>query len=243
MTKPTVAITTWKRYTDTFLGKNTPNYTLMEDYAEELEKAGALTILIARLDPEDADTVLDQVDGLVLTGGGDVDPASYNEANADSSNMDPMADLRDIALVRGAREREMPVLGICRGQQIVNVALGGSLHQDMVGVDDTHPRFSDDAEERNAYRHVVRFDEGSQLGKIYGAWEKKVNSLHHQSVDRLGEGLKSVGWTSDGHIEAIESTDSWPLLSVQWHPEMLHDGAEERLFSTFVDNARAYANR
>lgn len=241
---PIVAITTWKRYTNTFLGDKTPNYTLMDDYAEALEQAGATALLIARLDPADAGRILDRVDGLILTGGGDIHPDQYDQDNTDSINIDRAADVRDVALVREAKARSMPVLGICRGHQAVNVALGGALHQHMTADgDETHPTFSDQAEERNAERHIVEFADDSRLAGIYGATERKVNSLHHQSVSDLGEGMRAVGWASDGHIEAIESTTDWPVVCVQWHPEMLHEEAEARLFSAFVEDARAYRDR
>ena len=241
---PIVAVTTWKRYTNTFLGEKTPNYTLMDDYAEALEHVGATALLLARLDPADADRILDRVDGLILTGGGDIGPDQYGQGNTDSINIDPRADERDVALVKAAQRRGMPVLGICRGHQAVNVALGGALHQHMTSDgDSTHPTFSHKAEERNAERHVVEFADDSRLAAIYGVSERKVNSLHHQSVSELGEGMKAVGWAPDGQIEASESTSDWPVVCVQWHPEMLHEEAEARLFSAFVDDAAAYRDQ
>jgi putative glutamine amidotransferase len=241
---PIVAVTTWKRYTNTFLGEKTPNYTLMDFYADALEEAGATTLLIARLDPADADRILDRVDGLILTGGGDIGPDQYRQDNTDSINIDPGADVRDVALVQAAQQRGMPVLGICRGHQAVNVALGGALHQHMTADgDQAHPTFSDHAEERNADRHLVEFAEDSRLAAIYGVSERKVNSLHHQSVSELGDGMRAVGWAPDGHIEASESTTDWPVLCVQWHPEMLSEEAEARLFSAFVDDAQEYRDQ
>ena len=241
---PVVAVTTWKRYTKTFLGEKTPNYTLIDDYAEAFEKAGAITLLIARVADDEVGAVLDRVDGLVLTGGGDIGPDQYAQQNTDSINIDAAADRRDVALLRGAKERDMPVLGICRGHQVVNVALGGDMLQHVLSNDHAiHPAFSDSPEERNSKRHLVEIGPDSRLASVYGATERKVNSLHHQSISSVAEGMRAVAWAPDGHIEAIESTTDWPVLCVQWHPEMLHEEAEARLFSAFVEDARAYRDR
>lgn len=179
----------------------------------------------------------------MLTGGGDIDPRQYNAPNTESTNIDRHADRRDMALLQGAHERRMPMLCICRGHQALNVALGGSLHQHMVGDDPIHPVFADVAEERNAYRHIVEIEPGSRLAAVYGTTERKVNSLHHQSVSSVGDGLRAVAWAPDGHIEAVESTTGWPVLSVQWHPEMPDDESEGRLFAAFVTDAQTYRDR
>ena len=242
--KPVVAVTTWKRDIDTFLGLDTPTYTLVDDYAEALEQAGATTLLIARLGEDEVATVLDRVEGVVLTGGGDIGPDRYFQNNTDSVDIDAAADERDLALVLEARTRGMPLLGICRGHQAVNVALGGALSQDVLAKGTpSHPILSDSAEERNAKRHTVEIDPGSRLSSIYGATERKVNSLHHQSVSTLGAGMRAVAWSLDGQIEASESTTDWPVLCVQWHPEMLYEQSALPLFSTFVEDAKRYSGR
>ena len=242
--KPIVAVTTWKRGIDIFLGLNTPTYTLIDDYAEALEQAGATTLLIARLGDAEAAAVLDRVDGVVVTGGGDIGPHHYGHDNTDSVDIDAAADERDTALVRGARTRGMPLLGICRGHQAVNVALGGTLSQHVLAEGNpSHPMLSDSAEERNAERHIIEIDPDSRLAAVYGTTERKVNSLHHQSVSTVGEGMRAVAWSLDGQIEASESTTDWPVLCVQWHPEMLQEPAALRLFSTFVEDARRYRDR
>jgi len=242
--KPVVAVTTWLRRSDTFLGEATELHTLPNFYAAALDRAGATLLLLSHLDPADTTAVLDRVDGLVITGGGDIDPQEYRQDNVHAEQIEPTHDARDLALVRAARDRRMPVLGICRGLQAINVATGGSLIQHaLLDGDDHHPALSEDAAERCEFRHIVHFAEDSRMAGIYGSTERKVNSLHHQAVRNLGEGLWAVGTTPDGQIEAVESIDDWPVLAVQWHPEMLEGAVEQALFSAFVADAAAYRDR
>ena len=243
--KPVVAVTTWKRNVDTFLGPKIGLHTLVEQYGHALDRAGAIFMLVADLHPTDADLILDRVDGLVVTGGGDIDPARYGQANTASVRIETSHDARDIALIQGAKMRRMPVLGICRGLQALNVAFGGTLTQHVLADANTsHPPHSDEAIERNEHRHVVEFDDGCRLADIYGVEERKVNSLHHQAVVAVGQGLVVVGRSLDGSIEAVESTDpAWPVMAVQWHPEMLEqDAAEDGLFAAFVKDAAAFSS-
>lgn len=242
--KPTIAVTLWRRTAPTFLSENTTMHTLIDNYADALDRAGAVMLLVGPLDAGDARHVLDRVDGLVITGGGDFEPATYGAENTHSVNIEHEADGRDLALVRAARESNMPVLGICRGMQAINIALGGSLRQEVNGDSLDHPALADTPDERNTHRHVVSFVEGCRLARIYGMTERKVNSLHHQGLDRIGRGIRVVGSTADGNAEAIESSEAaWPLLGVQWHPEMLDDPAEHRLFDAFVEDTLAYRRR
>ena len=128
--KPLIAVTTWKRDLPTFWDPHSPLYTLTEHYVEALRRAGAIPLLLAQPDPEDCDTILDAVDGLLLTGGGDIDPRSYGQANEGlSRDIAPRSDAAELALIAGARLRRLPTLGICRGMQILNVALGGTMRQ------------------------------------------------------------------------------------------------------------------
>lgn len=243
--KPVLAVTMWRRTAPTYLYDETPLHTLVDDYARAIDRAGAVAMMLGRLDPDDVDEVLDLVHGLIVTGGGDLDPASYGHPNHASTDIEPDADRRDLALIRAARERGLPVLGICRGHQAINVALGGALSQHVLGEHDTHPDRAGTATERNDHRHVVVFEPASRLASIYGTVERKVNSLHHQAVIEVGEGLAVTARTPDGAIEAVESADpGWPALGVQWHPEMLGDDpAENRLFAAFVADALAYRRR
>lgn len=235
--KPVIAMTMPRQDLKTFLADENSLHTLGTVYTEALTRAGAIPVLIAALDTTDVGQILDRVDGVLISGGGDFDPASYGHDNTESVRIDPAADARDLALIRAARQRRMPVLGICRGHQAMNIAFGGALQQHVLGKEDpAHPTLDGDPAVRNEYRHAVTFDEDSRLAQIYGTVERKVNSLHHQAVSEVGVGLRAVGRTEGGLIEAVESADpAWSALGVQWHPEMMvDDPAEDRLFSAFV---------
>jgi putative glutamine amidotransferase len=191
-------------------------------YVAAVQRAGGLALLIT---PEqelvDApDELLDRVDGLVLSGGHDMDPAFYGaEAHAATNNVDPLRDAFEIALTRRAVQRDMPVLGICRGIQVLNVAFGGTLHQhlpDLVGHEDHRrvPGSFDGAD------HDVRLEPGSLAALAAGELLHATKSHHHQGLDQIGEGLAVTGRsTMDELVEAIELPDHRFVLGVQWHPE------------------------
>lgn len=241
--RPMVAVTTSMRVLDTYLGRRSDVHTLLATYAAALHRAGAAQLLIGRMHAGDAHRVLDGVAGLVVTGGRDLDPALYGEENTASVGIYEPDDTRDIALLLEAHRRRMPVLAICRGLQAVNVVLGGRLHQHVLSDSDPeHPTLAGSPDERNAHRHMVRLVDGCRLASVYGTTARRVNSLHHQAISRVAPGLAVVGRTPGGAIEAVESTDpAWPLLAVQWHPEMLEPREEAPLFEAFVEDAKDYA--
>ena len=243
--QPIVAVTTSMRVLDTYLGRGTALHALLDFYAEALERAGAGQLLVGRLRADDAPRVLDRVDGLVVTGGRDLDPALYGRPNTASVGIHDGDDIRDIALILEAYRRRMPVLAICRGLQAVNVALGGELHQHVLSDSDPeHPTPADQPGVRNARRHPIEFEEDCRLTTIYGRTTREVNSLHHQAISRPAPGLNVVARTRMGAIEGVESADpTWPLLAVQWHPEMLCADEESVLFEAFVGDALAYRTR
>jgi putative glutamine amidotransferase len=244
MSRPTLAVTMWRRAAPTFLSERTVFHTLVEDYAQALDRAGATMLAVGPLDPDEAPNVLARVDGLVVTGGGDLNPDLYGAPNTSSGDIDTDADARDLALIATARELGMPTLGICRGLQAMNVACGGTLHQEVNGASAEHPALAERTEDRNAHRHDVHFMLGCRLARAYASRRRSVNSLHHQAVDRLGEGLQIVGTTADTGVEAIEAADpNWWAVGVQWHPEMLADPIEARLFEAFVNEVVAYGRR
>lgn len=230
--KPVIGISAWRRRLETFYGPDTLQ-TLSTYYTDSVVRAGMTPVLFpAALDPADAGRLLDMVDGLLLSGGDDVDPATYEAENTDSKLTDTGVDQFEIALARAARERKKPVLAICRGLQLLNVALGGTLRQEVTAPGTVHEPVTRDHEEMNARRHVVTFERGSVLADMYGAEEAKVNTLHHQGLDRVSDQLVVEGRTEDGLVEAARFDGDWWALGVQWHPERLDD-EHQRIFGLF----------
>lgn len=217
-----------------------PHETLNRAYVQAVVAAGGLPFLLPVLEPSLAESTLDGLDGLVMSGGGDIDPARYDEpADPTVYGVHAGRDEWEFGLAVAAQARRIPVLAICRGTQVVNVAAGGSLIQDLASVTvsvhrDTE-RFADDV-------HRVHLDPSSLLATVLRAAEFGVNTLHHQAVSALGEGLRTVGWADDGTVEAIERIDGSALLGVQWHPELLVDSVplHRRLFEWVVGEARDY---
>lgn len=237
MTTPLIGISTWRRSFDTELGDARPMHTLGTEYAAPVEAAGGAVVL---LPPTAAvDTVLDRLDGLVISGGQDIDPSRYGEAPEPGSAYDAARDDYEIALVRGARVRGIPVLAICRGMQLTNVAFGGTL---IVDVHETLTHRPTSGAAQLDERHPVRISESSRLGLTYGATQRTVNTIHHQAVDCIAGGFHAVAWAPDGIVEAIEPDDDWAYWGVQWHPEKLAgalEGAEEtRLYAALIAAAR-----
>jgi putative glutamine amidotransferase len=239
MHRPRIAITAWRRELPTFVGERTLLYTLADEYVRCVVEAGGLPLLVPHVRDElEADAVLDAVDGLLLAGGGDVHPASYGAELAGSYDVDLAADVSELALARRARARRMPTLAICRGMQLVAVAHGGTLHQDILTPDTLHP-VSDVPAEVLAARHPVEVVPGTRLAAALGAGPRSVNTIHHQAIARLPEGFRVAATAPDGVIEAIEPDDpTWPFLGVQWHPEKM-EGADAALFEAFVADVEA----
>ncbi|MBV9002617.1 MAG: gamma-glutamyl-gamma-aminobutyrate hydrolase family protein [Solirubrobacterales bacterium] len=208
-----------------------------DSYVAPLQRAGGLAVLLA-VDTRAPLELLDRIDGLMLIGGADIDPEVYGAAReAAIESTYPDRDRFEIALLRGALERELPVLGICRGMQILNVALGGTLIQDLVAADGTHPHrkfkgtFAGNA-------HTVALVSGSLAERAVGERAHVAHCHHHQAVLTLGDGLVVSGRAEDGVIEAIEMVDGRWGLGVQWHPEA---DDRSRLFGALCEAARDYA--
>jgi putative glutamine amidotransferase len=187
--------------------------------------------------------VLDSVSGLVLTGGEDVDPARYGEERHEKvRSVNAARDATEAALIREARSRKIPVLAICRGIQILNVALGGSLVQDIPSQCETNIDHDEEGP-RNSRSHEVSIEPGSLIARAVGVDHCTVNSFHHQSVKRVADGMRVTARSPDGVIEGIESTDrNWWVLGVQWHPEEMTDSAEpwdRGLFRAFARKLEA----
>ena len=200
-------------------------------------------MLLVPVPGTEIDALLDHIDGLVLTGGGDVDPARYGEEPVESiRGVDFDRDEFELELVRSARSRRLPLLAICRGLQVLNVALGGTLIQDIATETGSldHDRIGHLV---YAGHQTVTLEPSCALASVVGETTLLVNSIHHQAVKDLAPGLEAVGWAGDGIIEAVAHEDgTWPLFAVQWHPEYLgdvDDAASSRLFAALVAAARA----
>ena len=205
---------------------NNAQSQLNQVYYTSIVRAGGVPYIIPPYDMSDgegwADDILDSLDGIVFSGGGDVNPLFFDEQ--------PIRDLHEVAterdemellLVRRAIDKQIPMLGICRGIQIMNVALGGTVLQDIYAQGENVWIKHSQSAPRYASSHTVEIEEGSMLHKIYGKKELAVNSFHHQAVGALAPGMKVTARSADGVIEGMESTDHKSILGVQWHPECL----------------------
>lgn len=204
--------------------------TLNTAYVRALENAGLVPLAIPTMLAADrAGAALAAVRGLVLTGGEDVAPDRYGQApHPRLGDVDPIRDAAELALIAAARKRGLPILAICRGIQILNVALGGTLYQDLPSERPSGVAHSDETS-----RHDVRVEAASRLGQTLGAEVASVNSRHHQAIRDLAPDLKAVAWADDGVIEGVEPADQgapW-IVAVQWHPE---DMTERALFDGFA---------
>jgi putative glutamine amidotransferase len=219
----------------------------LADYVASVEQTGArVRVLDVHESPR---AVLSEIDGVLLTGGGDVDPVFYGEdRHASVEDAEPGRDEFEIDLARRAIADDVPLLAICRGSQVLNVATGGNLVQDIPSSIETELPHSVQ-EPKNADCHDISIVPGSRLASALGgsasaACSCRVNSRHHQSVGRLGAGLIASATAADGVIEAIEAPDSAFCLGVQWHPENFWETGEfSPLFDAFTAAARARATR
>lgn len=239
--RPLIGVTTYHRER-----RGRERYHVPAAYVDAVRIGGGLPVLLPPGDPH-PDEILASLDGLVLCGGGDLDPALFGGATGHDAVYSTCAerDGFELALVRGALLRRTPLLAICRGLQVLNVALGGSLHvhlPDVVGERVSH-RISREQHDL----HPVRFEPGCALAAVLGDagrgdGEIDVASWHHQAIDRLGEGLRAVAWAEDGTVEAVELLGRPEVLAVQWHPELQAADAgspQRRLFEVLAERARS----
>jgi len=215
-----------------------PWYALRQNYFASVARAGGLPIALPH-EPELAEAYLDEIDGLLVTGGAfDVDPALYGGGPAH-----PTVALKEgrtafeLAMVQGALKRDMPILGICGGEQLLAVALGGRLIQH---IPDSIPNAlaHEQPNPRTEPGHTVEISEGTLLARLIGGTRMAVNSAHHQAVERPGAGSIVNAVAPDGVIEGIESTTHRFALGVQWHPEYAVDAADQRILDGFVAACR-----
>jgi putative glutamine amidotransferase len=206
-------------------------------YVDAVVHAGGMPVLLPVLAPELAATALDGVDGLLLSGGGDIDPRAYGAVPVEEVyGVDRRRDAYELALAHAALDQNLPVLGICRGHQLLNVALGGTLIQHVPELTE----FNHQEKERFAeVIHHVRVDPDSLVASVLGTDQLGVNTLHHQAVAQPGAGLRVVATSDDGLIEAVEHEDR-RVIGVQWHPELLQVRTDQRrLVEWLVDEAEA----
>ena len=218
-------------------------------YALAVAQAGGIPLFIPptpQLADDDAaiETLCARLDGLLLSGGADVDPARYGEATATwCGEVEPERDALELALTVRALAINLPILGICRGMQVLNVACGGNLHQDIAAEQPEAQRHPWSNYPRDYRAHGIRLAPGSRLAAILGVERHEVNSLHHQAVARPGAGVEVTAWADDGIAEAMELPDQPFALAVQYHPEELaaSDPLSRQLFAAFIAACQAYA--
>ncbi|HEX6359890.1 gamma-glutamyl-gamma-aminobutyrate hydrolase family protein [Actinophytocola sp.] len=229
---PVIGITTYMEQTRFGLW-DTPAAVLGRGYLDGVAAAGGVPVLFPPVGEVTAG-LLSRVDGLLVAGGADIDPVHYGADRApETGSARPDRDLAEHTLIEAALANGVPLLAVCRGMQLLNVVLGGTLHQHLpyvFGNTDHLPKLG------SFGRVPVKIAPGSRLSTILGS---EVDSYchHHQSVDQLGVGLVPVAWAGDGVIEAVELTDPEFVVGVQWHPE--EDGVDRRLFEALVEAARA----
>jgi putative glutamine amidotransferase len=235
VTPPLIGITAYPRVVDIV-----PLPTLLQTanryYLEAVLRAGGIPLILPVMDPALAPAALAPFAGLVLPGGGDVDPACYLESpGPETGSTDPGRDAWDLACARAALEAHVPLLAICRGAQVLNVALGGSLIQDVPTATGVYHSWATRYDE---HVHQVAIAPHSRLAGLLGADEVGTNSLHHQAIGRPGTGVAPVAWAPDGTVEAFEVDGSPEVVAVQWHPELMAaDAVQQRLFRSLVDTA------
>ncbi len=231
-TRPVVGITTYVE--EAAWGHwRLPAALIPQMYVEMLEAAGARPLLVPPSE-QGVEETLDALDGLLLSGGADLDPQSYGaEPHPATGGTRPARDRAELALLEAALARDLPVLAVCRGSQILNVARGGDLDQHL-------PETVGHEEHREIAgvfsEHRVRIADGSRLGSLVGS-HAPVKSHHHQGFGRLGAGLREVAWADDGTVEALEDPERRFALGVLWHPEA---GDDTRLFEALAAEARRY---
>jgi len=203
-------------------------YDVNQDYVDALKNAGARCVLLLPQSKEELSALLSFVDGICLPGGYDVDPSYYHQPNLQSEPVEAQIDQLDLDVIEIAQEMRIPIFGICRGLQIINVAMGGSLIQDIPqNIIDHNISFRNKTKNRG---HLVSIVKESKLFSLFGD-ETEVNSYHHQAIDQLGDGLTVCAVSSDGIIEAVEGVN---ILAVQWHPERMTQEGVLNIFDYWI---------
>jgi putative glutamine amidotransferase len=223
----------------TMYGRNQAGeFPVPANYVEAVLRADGLPLLIPPGEQK-ADAFLRSIDGLLFTGGGDIDPARYGGNGHDAVYMvNRDRDQLELSMAKLALAQGLPILAVCRGIQVINVSLGGTLfsHLPEVFGDSVSHRFPP----REPVPHRLRLEAGSRTSEILGVTECEAMSWHHQAIDRLGDSLRPVGWAPDEVVEAVQIDDNPNLLALQWHPELTadRDPVQQRPFTWLVERAR-----
>lgn len=235
VSKPVIGIAAWRRRLDTSVARGEELHALASEYVDSVSDAGGIPLLLPGARPSgEASTVLNKLDGLVLSGGGDVDPASYGaDGDVDQSDID--ADRWETALLHQAKLADVPVLAICRGMQVLNVMQGGTLASFPKGSVSREIHEAGPGSDVAGLRHEVAVLPGGHLEALIDAGFQTVNSIHHQRVDRLGSDLTLEAVAGDV-IESVSYAGDWFCLGVQWHPERMA-GEHGALFADLVQRA------
>jgi putative glutamine amidotransferase len=222
-----------------------PSWVMNQRYYLVAAAVGAVPWMIPLI--EDTATlreIYDRLDGVLLAGGVDMDPATYGEARTPLCGViDRARDLVELELARWAIQDGKPLFGICRGLQVINVALGGTLYQDLAaecGETVKHDYLPNEGWRRDHVAHDVSLAAGGRLQRSFGASHIAVNSMHHQGIERLGQGLRVTAVAPDGLIEGIETPDRY-VVAVQWHPESMPTEHSQRILTPFIEACRAAA--
>lgn len=243
--RPRIGITPQWKTQDVSLG--IPRVDLNSCYPRAVWAAGGLPlVLVPHEDPSSALECVETIDGLLLTGGDDIDPRRYGqEPHGTIKPLPRVRDVFDLALLEAALRRGLPILGTCLGHQQINIHLGGTLHQYLPDVIERwtveHRWIERDREPLP--RHEIEIEPGSRLARVLGETRIDANSSHRQAVWEVGEGLRVVARADDGVVEGVESVDSDQILAVQWHPEEIHEEPVHfALFRDIVERARRFTD-
>jgi putative glutamine amidotransferase len=244
MAAPLVAVPAYRLPAGRVTNWDVGGYAVPDVYGFAAQRAGIRALAVMEAEPEAALDVLDHVGGLMLLGGGDLDPTTYSaERHGKVYGVDEERDAVELALIRAALDRAIPILAICRGAQVLNVALGGTLVQHI-------PDLGGNVQHGvpgggGTVMHDVKVEPDSLLAEITGSEVLATSSHHHQAVDRLGDGLTVTARADDGVIEAVEHDGPGWLVAVQWHPEdtAATDPAQQALFDALAERAGEYATR
>lgn len=242
MTNPIIGVTPSAGIND--LGVRA--YSIAADYTQAIERAGGIPVIIP-LHIQNASAVLDKLDGLVFSGGGDIDAARFSqEAHETVSYVDAERDAFEIAIMNGAFSRDMPILAICRGVQVMNVAEGGDLIQDIpsqTSSEKEHSQRSLGVGEHELFQEATVLPGENPLTRVLGEGTVQINSFHHQALGNVATSLEVAATSDDGIIEAVYAPEKSHAVGTQWHPERLaaEHAEHQALFDDLIDSARKYA--